>query len=162
MKLSDIIAVLRETIEPWITENGGVCTIAKDPWHAYELIASGPHGLICVIGYGGRALLDSPQGNPLAQMRFEIVLGNGMGLDANTGAAVYQSIGDREALTDLLDTLTQKVAEINLTNTSQGTTTPRFLYQGDEPFEIPNGLRLAAFRLTFNLVGTVLTTAQPV
>jgi hypothetical protein len=162
MKLSDIIAALRETVEPWINENGGVCTIAKDPWHAYELIASGPRGLICVIGYGGRSLLDGPQGNPLAQMRFELVIGNGMGLDADTGAAVYQAIGDRPALTDLLDTLTQKVSEINLALVSAGTTTPRFLFQGDEPFEIPNGLRLAAFRLTFNLVGTVLTTPQPV
>jgi hypothetical protein len=162
MKLSEIISALREVVEPWINEQGGVCTVARDPWHAYELIASGPNGLICVIGYGGRALLDSPQGNPLAQMRFELILGNGMGLDADTGASVYQAIGDRPALTDLLDTLTQVVSEINLTERAAGTTTPRFLFQGDEPFEIPNGLRLAAFRLTFNLVGTVLTTPQPV
>lgn len=157
MTISEIIAEVRKVVEPWIVNAGGTLVVARDPWHAYELIAGGPRGLILVLGYGGESVIDAPQGNPLAQMRIELTLGNGMGLDADTGASQFTAIGDRPALADLLDGLVQAVCAINLVEIDNGTTNHNFLFQGETPVELPNGLRMAAYRVEFNLIRLVTT-----
>lgn len=162
MKLSEIIDAVRDAVAPWVKEQGGVLTVAKDPWHGYEIISAGSPGLLLVLGYGGRDKVDGAPGNPLAQKRIELLLGNGMGLDIETGRAAFQQTGPRAPLVDLMDDLTQKVCEIDMQEKSAGTTGPRFIFEGDEPVELPNGIRLAAYRLRFTIVGTVLTTPQPI
>jgi hypothetical protein len=162
MKLSAIIAEVRKAVEPWIMENGGTLVVARDPWHAYELIANGPNGMTLVLGYAGRSIIDGHRGNPLGQPRIELILGNGMGLDVETGSSALQQIGDRAPLVDLIDALVQIVCDIKMSEVSAKTTSPCFEFTGDDPVELPNGLRLAAYRLNFQIAAIVLETPQAV
>lgn len=162
MTIAQLIAELKKVAEPWVAEAGGTFSVARDPWHAYELIAAGPSGLILVLCYGGEQVIDSPEGNPLARMRFELTLGNGMRLTADMGSLQYQAQGDRPALAELLDGLIKAICGINLQEVSQGTTNPNFLFEGESPVELPGGIRMAAYRVSFGLVRLVTTTPQAV
>lgn len=158
MKIAQIIAEVREKLEPWVQAQNGRITVARDPWQAYELVASGPRGLLVVLGWGGERIVDAPRNNPLATARIEITVGSGMGLTAEPDANTFRSVGDRPALTDMIDEMIQTVAAITLTGI---TTTSRVLeYQGTEPMALPTGIRLAAFQVTFNVTRKVLINPQ--
>jgi len=144
MTLTDIFAAINDPLRAWCEAHNARLSIAKDPWHAYELIAAGPSGLIVVLGLDGERLKDSPRTNPLAMVRVEVSIGNGMGLTADPGAAQFKQVGDRAALIDLIDDLINAVAGITL----------------PDPVSLPNTLRLAAYRATFHITRLVRKPAQ--
>ena len=160
MTISEIIATVRKVAEPWIKDQGGTLSVARDPWHAYELLAAGPRGLILVLCYGGEKVIDAPQGNPLARLRIELTLGNSMGLTADMSAAQFVPQGDRPALADMIDSLVQAICAIGMAEIGAGTTGPCFLFDGEDPVELANGIRMAAYRIDFGLVRLVTTNPQ--
>lgn len=159
MTIAEIVDAVRLVAEPWSARNGGTFTVSRNPFHAYELVSAGPRGLIVVLGYGGERVIDSPQGNPLARMRIEVTLGNGMGLTPDTDAIQFRSQAGSPALADLIDDLVQSICAINLSEIDKGTTNHNFLFQGDEPMELQPGIRMSAYRINFDLIR--LATASP-
>ena len=154
MKISAIIAALKPALDTWAKARQTTVILARDPWHAYEIIASGTSGFMIVLGVGSEELIDSPRQHPLARPTIEITLGNGMGLTADTGAAVLQTTGQRVALVDELDSMIEAVYAVTLPE--DGKTSRIFEYSGFDTLSLPNGLRMAAYRTTFRITRQVL------
>lgn len=158
MTLATTLTLIRDALEPWAKQHAGVIKIARDPWQPYEMLSAGSRGIILALGWIGERVVDAARHSPLATGTFELVLGAPMGLTPETDANLHRPIGDRPALVDLVDDLIVTVSKIDFTGT---TTTAHFLeYQGADPLTLPNGVRLAAYRLTFSLTRVVLTPQE--
>jgi len=158
MTITQIVSEIRAHIEPWAKKNNARLSVARDPWNAYELVASGSRGLILVIGFAGERAVDGPRHNPLATARIEVTLGSGMGLTAEPDANTFRDIGDRAALSDLLDDLIKTLSSLTFSNAS--TSSKILEYQGTEPLTLSTGMRLAAFVAAFAVTRIVLSTPQ--
>jgi len=162
MRIAEIIEKIRAVAAPWAQEHGGTICVAKDPWHAYEIVAAGPRGLLVVIAYPGETVVDSPRGNPIAQMRVEVTLANGLDLGADTGAGTFRQIGDRASLVDLIEDLKAACMAVDFSGDSNGTTEPSLSYTGTDTLELANGIRMAAYRLNFSIARVVLSNPRAV
>jgi len=152
MKISAIIKELEPVLAFWAKTRAAVVTTARDPWHAYEIIASGTSGLMVVLGIGGEDVIDAPRSRPLATPSIEITLGIGMGMSADSGAAMFHTDGKRVALVDQLDDLIETMYGVQVDSQE---TSHIFEYRGFAPLSLPNGLRMAAYRATFHITRQV-------
>ena len=155
MTIAEIINAVRAVAEPWVKDSKGAFSVARDPWHAYELLAAGTSGLILVLCCGGEKPTDAPQGNPLGRLKVELTLGYGMGLTADLQSGQFAPIGNRPPLANMLDSLLQAVCAIDMQQVAAGATGPCFIYEGFDPVSLPNGVRMAAYRCTFHIIRLV-------
>jgi len=155
MTLSAMLNLVRDALEPWTKTKAGAFKVARDPWQPYEIMSAGSKGIIVSLGWIGERVVDAGQHSPLAAGTIELVLGAPMGLTQETDANLHRPVGDRPAVVDLVDELIAEVSKIAIPGST--TTAHFFEYLGTEPLTLPNGVRLAAYRLTFQVTRIVLT-----
>lgn len=144
MRIDEIVEALRQDMDPWIKKNRGVLTVAKDPYHALEILMAGPQGLHFVLAWGG----DDPEGaqaqEPLGNNIIELSVGYALGLEADRDAALMKNRADRPSLLKLVsDTRSRLLAYVFGADDA-----PQFLaYGGTTAVVLPEGIPLAAYKI---------------
>jgi hypothetical protein len=125
--------------------------ISKDPWHPYEIIATGPQGLCVIFHWSGADALggEEVEGLTLATQKLEVFLSFNLGLTAQPSAALTQGTDARPSLLKLVGLLQRRIRSMDF----RGETDVRrfFRWSGTEPVVTPDGIPLAAYKLKFEL-----------
>ena len=152
MRIDEIIENLRADFAPWVAKNRGVLTIAKDPWHALEILCNSPQGLQFVLGWGG----DEPEGEqpqePLGNNIIELTVAYNLGLEADRDAALMKNRENRPSLLKLVsDARARLLAYVYAADDE-----PQFMaYGGTSPVTLPEGMPLAAYRIRATILQSV-------
>ena len=125
--------------------------IARDPWHPYELIATGPAGLLLVLSWAGARPLgnDEAEGLTLATQQIEVFLGYNPGLSVKPDAALVEGTAAKPSLLKLVGLLTRRIGSMDFKDESD--VRSFFRWAGTEQFVAPEGTPLRSFRIKFEL-----------
>jgi hypothetical protein len=155
--ISQIIRTYFEDISQWAREQGGAPFLARDPAEPYELIAGmGPNDFRVVLNWSGDKEFGSNILQHLDRHTIEVWLGRGRGLAADPNRSLVYTDGEKKALLDLVESCKQRVLElkfpVEVTRKYTG-------YVGSDPVTTPDGISMAAYKLSFTLdvAGRALT-----
>jgi hypothetical protein len=132
-----------------ITGQKATVSIAKDPWNVLEILADSPRGLRFIVHWGGEEALGDEPAAPLSTQRIEVIVAFSLGLKAGVDAALVDSQDERPSLLAIVSRVRGHVLAMSFgqEDASEGL----LRYGGAEPFETPEGVPLAAYRLKFEL-----------
>jgi hypothetical protein len=125
--------------------------LAKDPWHPYEIIAAGPRGLCVILKWSGAVAFgdDEAEDLTLARQRLELFLSWNFGLAAKPEQALTLGDGERPSLLKTVALLIRRVREMDFKNESD--VARFFKWKATEEVVTPEGVPLAAYKITFEL-----------
>jgi len=158
MRIDEIGEKLRGALEDWARPLKGNVSVARDPIDVLSLLVTGPRGFILVLHYAGGTLrsdiaadessgTDAETVNAVGDERFEIAIGQAMGLSAGKDMNIFAAIADRPALMRRVNDLRARVTALLFPD--DGSTLRRFRWTGTDPLMLPDGTPLAAYKLTF-------------
>jgi hypothetical protein len=122
--------------------------VAKDPWHVLEILTDSPLGLRLVLHWAGEDALGDEDAAPLATQKIEVIVGYSLGLKATPEGTLIDGTSARPSLLKFVSDVRQRVLELEF---EPGASSGLVRYGGCEPFETPEGVPLAAYRLRFGL-----------
>jgi hypothetical protein len=145
-----ICRYVKTAIAAVASSNKGKIEIAKDPWHVLELLAESPSGFRIIIHWAGDQQLGDMDDAPLVTSRLEVILSCNLGLTANAESALVEgsALTNRPSLLDLVSRVRQRILQKLWPAERTG---GNIRYVGCEPVGTPDGVPLAAYRLSFEL-----------
>lgn len=147
--ISQIIRAYFEDISQWARQNGGTPFLARDPAEPYELIAGmGPSDFRVVVNWAGDKEFGGNVLQHLDKHSIEVWIGRGRGLAADPNRSLVYSDGQQKALLDLVEACKQRVLEMKF---PAEVTRKYTVYMGTDPVTTPDGISMAAYKLSFNL-----------
>lgn len=164
MKLNDILEKIHDGFDGYATESKARLRVARDPFDVLEILFAGPQGLLLIFNYAGgersdeAEISEAEENYPIARERIEIVVGHGANIDPASEWKLLLGNVDRAGLLERVSDV--RARALSLVFPEQGESLQRLEYQGCAPVETPNGLPLAAYRLTFSLLAQVEVDAD--
>ena len=144
MRIDEIIENLRADFDGWVKEHRGTLTVAKDPWHALEILCNGPQGIQFVLGWGGDDTVGEQDQEPLGANIIELTVSYNLGLEADRDAALMKNRDNRPSLLKLVNDARARLLAYVFAADDE----PQFLaYGGTTPVTLPEGMPLAAFKI---------------
>jgi hypothetical protein len=145
----EILKRLYDDIVSW-GKVGKLVSLARDPFDVLEILAQGPQGFRVILHWAGEQEVGGQPQLPIVQHRIEAILSYNLGLTATPDLALLSKgpANDRPALLDLVEELRRRIASYNFPD---GETDVFMAYVGCDPFVTPDGVPLAAYKLTFTL-----------
>jgi len=152
MRIDQIIDDLRKDFDGWVKERRGTLTVAKDPWHALEILCTGPQGIQFILGWGGDDTEGDQAQEPLGDNVIELTVAYNLGLEADRDAALMKNRDNRPSLLKLVNDARARLLAYVFAADDE----PQFLaYGGTTPVTVPEGLPLAAFRIRATILQKV-------
>lgn len=146
---AEIVKAVFQWLKQWeTTQRVTEVSLAKDPLHPLEILATSPRGLRLIVGYGGGPS-NGAEENPNAAIvthGISVWMGYSLGLTANINAALAVSTDDRPALLDMISKLDQRVRSLVLPDEVSSRV---FRLAGIDDVVLPDGIPLAAFKLRY-------------
>lgn len=147
--ITDIVKIYANDLAKWTLENGGTPFMARDAAEPYERIAGmGPNDFRVVVMWAGDKGFGGNLKQHLDKHQIEIWIGRGRGLAADPNAGLVQPDKSRKALLDLVEEAKQRVMEIRF---PREITREHSEYIGTEPVTTPDGIPMAAYKITVAL-----------
>jgi hypothetical protein len=147
--ISEIIRAFYEDVVKWARENAGTAFLARDPAEPYEIIAGmGPNDFKVVVNWAGDKEFGGNVMNHLDRHTIEVWIGRGRGLAADPNRTLVYPDGQKKALLDLVESCKQRVLELKF---PVEVTRKYTAYVGTEPVTTPDGISMAAYKLSFTL-----------
>lgn len=149
-----LLLALQTDIEQWATEHTALVSIASDPFEVYEILAEGPARVRVILHWVGDKD-DSGEKFDLGIVRnaIEVIISHNRGLQIRPGDSLLRGTDTRPSLVALLSSLRSRVRSLILPE--DDATTRSFEYRGTDPVVTPEGLRLDAYRLHFEIWGSL-------
>jgi len=163
MDLEAIAQKLKAALDVWARDNSCKVHTARDPFDVLELLTVGPKDALCILRWTGDEPVDLGLDNneagdtnvqAPAEERFDVVIGQGMGLDVYKDWRAFAGKGTRDSL--LSRVVSVRAYMLSLVYPDDETTLRRFRYRGAEEVTTPDNLPLMAYRLRFGLVAAIL------
>jgi hypothetical protein len=150
LRIDQILAILKAALEAFLTGLGqpGLVSIARDPFNVFELLNNGPLNYRVVLHWAGDENISELPFVPLLLHRLEVIFGYNLGLTARPDLALIQSVGSRPPLFEQLDNLRTTLLDLQFSSEQTGA---YLEYQRCEPMVTPDGVPLAAYRMSFGL-----------
>jgi hypothetical protein len=147
--ISQIVRAYFEDVSRWARERGGLPFLARDPAEPYEIIAGlGPNEFKVVVNWAGDKEFGGNVLQHLDKHSIEVWIGRGRGLAADPNRSLVYSDGEKKALLDLVESCKQRVLELKF---PAEVTRKYTAYVGTDPVTTPDGISMAAYKLTFTL-----------
>jgi hypothetical protein len=147
--ISQIIRAFFEDVSRWAREHGGIPFLARDPAEPYELIAGmGPTEFKVVLNWAGDKEFGGNVLQHLDKHTIEVWIGRGRGLAADPNKSLVYADGQKQALLDLVESCKQRVLELRF---PREVTRKYTVYVGCDPVTTPDGISMAAYKLSFTL-----------
>jgi hypothetical protein len=149
LTITQIVKIYAEDVASWARERGGKPFLARDPAEPYELIAGmGPNDFRVVVSWAGDKGFGGNIKQHLDKHTIEIWIGRSRGLAADPNGQLVYPAGDKPALLDLVESAKQRVLELLF---PEEITRRHSEYIGAEPVTTPNGIPMAAYKITVTL-----------
>lgn len=147
--LSQIIRTYFENVSQWALQHGGTAFLARDPAEPYELIAGmGPNDFRVVVNWAGDKEFGGNVLQHLDRHTIEVWIGRSRGLAADPNRSLVYADGQQKALLDLVEACKQRVLELKF---PKEVTRKYTVYVGTDPVTTPDGISMAAYKLSFTL-----------
>lgn len=157
MRIDEIIESLRADFDGWVKERRGTLTVAKDPWHALEILCNGPQGIQFVLSWGGDDTEGGQDTEPLGANVIELSVAYNLGLEADRDAALMKNRDNRPSLLKLVNDARARLLAYVFAADEE----PQFLaYGGTTAITLPEGLPLAAFKIRATILEKVEVDEQ--
>lgn len=162
LRPDQLLALLYEALKTWVgaqTGAKGEVFISRDPYQFLTLLAETPAGYRLVLGWDGdenqsdRAKL--AMGANVCSQRLSLAISGNLGLTADPGKAAILDTAARPALLHLLESVRVHVRGLTLPDTISSIL---FDYRGTETVVTPDGIPLAAWKMSFEIL---LALTQP-
>ncbi|HPA20949.1 MAG TPA: hypothetical protein PLU30_24585 [Verrucomicrobiae bacterium] len=149
IKLDELMRLIAGRLAPWCEARSANHRVAGDVWHALDILAASPLGLIAVLYWGGDD--DNGQEMGLCVQDIRLVLSRNKGLGVDPGANLTGSAA-KEALYALVDDLRawMRGGAFPANATSQALD-----YRGTSPFVMPEGAPLDAYEMRFAITAAI-------
>ena len=151
MHLDQIAAAVHADLASWVREYKGRACVATDPLNVLEILATGPRGLVVIVGYGGGEQLGD-QGDPdaaLSAETLEVTVGHALGLEVDQGISLLQNRHGRTSLLRLLSLCRARVLSMRFADGGESDT--GLAYAGTEAVTLQDGFPLAAYKFKVRL-----------
>lgn len=165
MRPEQIILPLKESLERF-AKGWGHVSVAKDPFNVYEQLTQGPDGTLIVLHWDGDASAGQSRMSPIVDNRIEVYVGRNRGLTLNPNESllkkdlVYGGNPLYESASDVREHL--RAFDFNTVASVDETQHERSLsYAGAESVALPEGLPMAATKLTFTLITSLPAIVLP-
>jgi len=147
---AELLLALEADITLWASSQTAMVSIASDPFEVYEILAEGPARVRVILHWAGD-VDDSGEKFDLGivKNRIEVILSHNRGLQVRPGDNLLRGSGTRPALVALLASLRSQIR--SLVAPADGASTRIFEYRGCEPVVTPEGMRLDAYRMHFEI-----------
>jgi hypothetical protein len=146
---------IESDLQGWVPPSGAkvALSIASDPFEVLEILADSPAGVRVILLWKGDD--DLSQGTPIGIVdnHLEITISHNRGLKVRSGQSLYQSSATRPSLIALLDSLRARLRSLGFME-DDGSISP-MEYKGCDPVVTPEGLRLDAYTLRFQVTGAL-------
>ena len=144
-----ILLALKTDLEArWAASNKARVSLASDPWNVLELLVNGPAGLLLVLHWAGEDQLGDQEQAPLATQKIDVILACNLGPEIEKGSGLVKDTPQRQALLALVASLRDEILSLTCPDEETGT---YFAYAGAEGVTTPEGIPLAAWKLSFRL-----------
>ncbi len=144
-----VLQKFHDVAQRWAKKNGGLTSVATDAFHVLEILAESPLGLRVIVHWAGDVAVDEEQCDiAFVTHTIEIILSFNLGLTAKPESGVMANREDRKSLLKNLSILKGNIRGMKLPD-EETSGTPR--YVGCEPVVTPEGVPLAAYRMSFKL-----------
>jgi hypothetical protein len=147
--ISQVVRTYFEDVSQWARQNGGTPFLARDPAEPYELIAGmGPNDFRVVVNWAGDREFGGNVLHHLDKHSIEVWIGRGRGLAADPNRSLVYADGQQKPLLDLVEACKQRVLGLKF----PAEVTRKYTgYVGTDPVTTPDGISMAAYKLTFTL-----------
>jgi hypothetical protein len=158
LTITQILAALYTALQSWGSPLGAAVTLARDPFHVLEILASSPAGFRVVLHWAGDQNISDHDALPLSENTLEAILSYNLGLTARPDLALIEGPQDHPSVLDQVDALRSFILGVQYPTGQTGTYA---VYAGTKPFVTPDGIPLAAYVLTFKLKAAVNVNPTP-
>jgi hypothetical protein len=158
LTITQILKQLVEALHHWGHGVKATVTIARDPFNVLEILAATPTGFRLVVHWVGDDNISDLDELPLSDNEIEVILSYNLGLTNRPDLTLIQGTPDRPPLYDLVDQLRAFVLAIRYPTNQTGS---YLVYRGTKPYVTPDGIPLAAYRLTFHIQAAVNVNPAP-
>jgi len=160
LTITQILTALYLALQTWSTNQqiGAQVTIARDPFHVLEILASSPATFRLVVHWAGDHNISEVDELPLSENELQVILSYNLGLTAQPDLALISGPQNRPSVLDQVDSLRSFILGVQYPTIATGTYA---VYGGTKPFVTPDGVPLAAYVLTFKLKAAVNVNQVP-
>lgn len=153
MKLtpSQILLALEDDLNSWQAPTKFLISIASEPFEVLELLAQTSQQIRLILLWAGdEAIYDGNQALGIVNTRIEVTISHATGLSIKPGENLHRpSINGRPSLVGLLSSVRSRIRSLHY---PADETTSEFLeYKGTDPVITPEGFRLDAYMLRFEI-----------
>jgi hypothetical protein len=149
LRIDQILSLLKTALEAFAQNlSGGVVSIARDPWNVFELLGANSRKYLLILHWAGDENIGEYQFSPLLLHRIEVIIAYNLGLYATPDQALLKTNGERPPLYQSIDDLRTLLLSLQYSSPQTG---GWLEYKGAEPVVAPDGVALAAYKLTFGL-----------
>lgn len=163
MRPEQIIRPLRDDLEEFAADWGHV-SLAADPFNVYERLTQGPHGALIVLHWAGDQQEASDYRVPIVRGEIEVYVGRNKGLRLEPGSQLVEDDHDGEQpLFRIVSDVRDRVRLFDFeaaADVAPQQTDKHAHYRGTAPVPMPDGLPLAAYRITFGLYHSLPAVGQ--
>ena len=155
MRIDQILEAVKNDLDDWAAtlEQKVRISVARDPLHALECLVAGPAGIVLVLHWAGDDNNDAGAQKSFRGLnRIELSVGYNLGLKSPKDEAIWKTTESRPSLLKLVDQARSRLLSIHYPANETG---QYFKYIGCEPVTMPDGMPLAAFRLSVALSAVI-------
>ena len=147
--ISQIVRAFYDDVSRWAREHAGTAILARDPEEPYDLIGRmAAADFLIVVSWGGDKEVGGNVLQHIDRHTIQIWLARARGLTSEPNRDQVTSTGNRPALLDLVESCKQSILELRF---PRELTRKHTAYVGADPVATPDGLVMAAYKLTFTL-----------
>jgi hypothetical protein len=150
LRIDEILTTLKNALAAFAQNlgAGAQVSIARDPFNVFELLNAGTQNYVLALLWAGDENINDIPIIPLLRHNLELAFGYNLGLTARPDLALIQPVGNRPSLYQALDDIRTLLLSVQFGSNQTG----MYLeYKGTEPVVTPDGIPLAAYRLSFGL-----------
>ena len=149
LTIPQIVRAYAEDMATWAREHGGKPFLARDPAEPYELIAGmGPNDFRVVVSWDGDSEFGGNRKQHLDRHTIEVWIGRSRGLAADPNRQLVYEEAGKPSLLDLVESAKQRLLELAF---PREVTKENSEYVGTKPVTTPNGIPMAAYKITITL-----------
>lgn len=152
MTAAALLGAVLADLQTFATANKGKGVLAKDPFHALQILCTAPAGFHLVVQDDGEAPTPgTDETDPIHDLSFSLFASFNIGLKADPAEDLLEDRGDRPSLVKLCGEITDRVMTKGHATGADPADKIHAVFITRDPVTTPDGIPLAAYRLRFKI-----------